>query len=99
MAANGDLIALDGAVFLDLTNERKTTTHMVYVSAQVKNMLLSQTAFKGLRLVTEEFPNSTMQSGIAECTATEEDEDDGRGCDCPDRTEAPEPEGRGWRPP
>ena len=91
VAANGDLIALNGAVFLDLTNEGKTTTQMVYMSAQVKNMLLSQTACKGLGLVTKEIPNSTMQPGIAERTATEDDKDDGMGCDCPNRTEAPEP--------
>ena len=53
-------------------------------------MLLSQTACKGLWIVTEEFPTSTMQSGIVECTATEDNKDDGRGCDCPERTEAPE---------
>ena len=91
VAANGDLITLDGAVFLDLTIEGKTTTQMVYVSAHIKNMLLSKTACKGLGLVTKEIPNSTMQPGIAECTATEDDKDDGMGCDCPNRTEAPEP--------
>ena len=91
VAANGDLITLDGAVFLDLTIEGKTTTQMVYVSAQIKKMLLSQTACKGLGLVTKEFPNSTTQPGIAECTATEKNQEDGRGFYCPDRTKAPEP--------
>ena len=64
VAANGDLIALDGAVFLYLTNEGKTTNQMVYMSAQVLNMLLSKTACKGIGLITKEFPTSTMQSGM-----------------------------------
>ena len=64
VAANGHLIALDGAMFLYLTNERKTINQMVYMSAQVLNMLLSQKACKGLGLITEEFPTSTMQSGM-----------------------------------
>ena len=56
MAANGDQIALDGAVSLDLSHGDKKTMQMAYVSAQVKQMLLSQTACKGLGLVTKDFP-------------------------------------------
>ena len=59
VGANGDLIALDGAAFLYLTNEGKTTNQIVYMSAQVLNMMLSQTACKGIRLITEEFRTST----------------------------------------
>ena len=77
VAENGDLITLNGAVFLNLTNEGETTTQRVYIPTKVKNMLLSLTACKEFGLVTEEFPNSTAQPDIAECTATE----DGRRCD------------------
>ena len=80
VAANGDRIALDEAVFLDLAHGDKKTTLMVYVSAQVKHMLLSQTACKGLGLVAQDFPNAAMQPEVAKCTATEDNEDDGRGC-------------------
>ena len=40
VAANGDQIALGGAVFLDLAHGGRKTMQMVYVSAQVKHMLL-----------------------------------------------------------
>ena len=59
--------------------------------AQVKHMLLSQTACKCLGLVAKDFLNAAMQPEVAECTATEDDKDDGRGCGCPARMEAPDP--------
>ena len=89
VAANGDQIALNGAVFLCLARGGKKTTQMVYVLAQVKHMLLSQTACKCLGLVDKGFLNAAMQPEVAECTATEHDKDDGRGCGCPTRIEAP----------
>merc|ERR1712127_803254 len=91
VAANGHSITLDGAVFLDLLVGNKRSTQMVYVSPEVKHMLLSQSACKGLGLVTREFLNTARAAEAAKCTALESEEDDGRGCDCPARVEAPDP--------
>ena len=91
MAANGNRVALNGAVFLDLGRGDKKTTQMAYVSAQVKQMLLSQTACKGLGLIAKDFPKVAAQPEVAKCTATEDEGDNSRGCDCPSRVEAPDP--------
>ena len=92
VGANGNQIVLDGALFLDLAHDGRKTTQMVYVSGQVKHVLLSQTACKELGLVPKDFPNSTVPSEAAKCTATDDDDDDdSRGCDCPARAEAPDP--------
>ena len=91
VAANGHSITLDGAVFLDLVVGDRRSTQMVYVSPEVKHMLLSQSACKGLGLVAKEFPNMEEAAEAAKCTASESDDDDGRGCDCPARVEAPDP--------
>ena len=64
---------------------------MVYVLALVKHILLSQTACKGLRLVAKDFPNAAVQPEVVKCTATVDNEEGGRGCDCPARVEAPDP--------
>ena len=64
---------------------------MVYVSAQVKQILLSQTACKGLCLMTKDFTKVTVQPQVAKCTATKNDKDDDLGCNCPTRVEALDP--------
>ena len=63
---------------------------MVYFSAQVKHMLLFQTAFIGLGLVAKDFSNAAAQPEVAKCMATEDDKDDGRGSNFPTRVEAPD---------
>ena len=74
-------------MFLNLAHGNKKTMHLVL--AQVKHMLLLQMACKGL--MAKDFPNATMQPNVAKCTATEDNEDDGRGCDCQTRVEALDP--------
>ena len=78
-------------MFLDLAHGDKKTTQMVYVLAQVKHLLLSQTVCKEPGLGAKDFPNAAAQPGVAKCTATEDDKDDGRGCNCPTRVEAVDP--------
>ena len=91
VAANSHQITLDGAVFLDLTAGGRKSVQMVYVSPDVKHMLLSQTACKGLGLVGKEFPNVTEPAEVAKCTSLESGDDEGWGCNCPSRMDAPEP--------
>ena len=54
-------------------------------------MLLSKTTCKGLGLVTKDFPKIATQPEVVKCMATEDNEDNGRGCNCPSRIKAPDP--------
>ena len=56
---------------------------MVYVSAEVKQMILLQMACKGLSLVAKDFPNAAAEPEVAKCTATEDNKDDGMGLPLP----------------
>ena len=47
--------------------------------------------FKIIGLGAKDFPNAAVQPEVAKCTATKDNKDDGRGCDCPSRVEAPDP--------
>ena len=76
---------------------------MMCVTPQVYCLFLSQRAFKELHVVSKNFPAQvagtiqvTETGQVAKCTATDNEDNDGRGCDCPARTEVPEPPR--WQP-
>ena len=54
--ANGEQIKLVGTVFLNLTVGYATNSQMVYMTAQVTCVFLSQKACKGLCTVHLDFP-------------------------------------------
>ena len=66
VAVNGHQITLDGAVLLDLTAGGRKSVQMVYISPDVKNIVLSQTACKELGLVGKELSIVTVPAEAAE---------------------------------
>ena len=74
VAANGHQLTLDGALFLNLKTGDRKSVQMVYVSPDVKHMLLSPTGCKGLGLVDKEFPNVMEPAEAAKCTSLESED-------------------------
>ena len=85
-AANGKEINILGSIFLNIKLNDNTNAHMCYVTDQIRGLYLSQTALKDIGVIPGNFPEQ-----IAKCTANDDEDDDGKGCDCPVRVEAPDP--------
>jgi hypothetical protein len=82
-AANNAKMALLGGLFLNIMIGTKDTNQLVYITKEVCCLFLSHTACEGLRLVNEDFPHKGHT--VKACTATENEEDNGRPCTCPTR--------------
>ena len=81
VAANGDQLALNKAVFL--SHADGVCLSLGEANPAVKDSLQGN--------LPHDFTKVTVQPQVAKCTATKDDKGDGLGCNCPTRGEALDP--------
>lgn len=92
-AANNSHLNILGAAILTLSNLRKTTRQMVYVTSNVSKMFLSQEACADLGIIEPTFPDTlpdTRNALISDSDTTEADNHPPtQPCHCPSRSKPP----------
>ena len=86
--ANGERMVIDGVMLLTLSLGDVQNNQMVYLTPKVDCIFLSQRTFKELHVLQQEFPDQVVgapqvaETGqVAKCTATDDEDNNGRGCD------------------